>query len=205
MLSAFSSFAARRAKYNLRWYATAQKTVPVTETTKANASLNRFWKKAEISADTSGYRITLDGRPIRTPSNNTLHIPHDKRVLAALIAHEWDVQDKILKTHTLPMTSLAARAIDAFNDPEIRSDARKEILKYLSTDTICFPEERPEALVELQTQYWTPILNWVKTRHRVEIQSFDSVFRTTQRKETIDHFNNILESMDIWTLAGKIS
>jgi len=110
----------------------------VTETTKANASLNRFWKKVEVSTTPAGYTITLDGRPIRTPSNNTLEIPKEKRLLAGLIAHEWDIQDKILKTHTLPMTSLAARAIDAFKDPEVSSKARNEILQYLNTDTIWF-------------------------------------------------------------------
>lgn len=100
MLATLTRSVARNARTTLRSYATP----PVTETTKANASLKRFWRKVELDSSPSGlYTITLDGRPIRTPSNTTMEIPKEKKLLAALIAHEWDIQDKILKTHTLPM------------------------------------------------------------------------------------------------------
>ena len=104
-------FASKRfllvARSTFRHYATAASTPPVTETTKAAASLNRFWKKVDLTAPTGsrGYTIALDGRPLRTPSNNTLEIPKERKLLAALIAHEWDSQDKVLKTHTLPLVS----------------------------------------------------------------------------------------------------
>lgn len=76
---------------------------------------------------------------------------------------------------------------------------------YKSTNTsTSFPEERPEALVELQTKYWKPVLDWARSKHGVEIKSFESVFETSQPQETIKHFNNVLLEMDKWTLAGKV-
>jgi ATP synthase F1 complex assembly factor 2 len=48
----------------------------------------------------------LDGRPLKTPSGNKLRLPPQKKMLATLIANEWDVQDTVLKPHTLPLVRL---------------------------------------------------------------------------------------------------
>lgn len=42
------------------------------------------------------------------------------------------------------------------------------LLKYLDTDTICFQEERPRALVRLQEERWDPILTWTREHFGVE-------------------------------------
>jgi ATP synthase mitochondrial F1 complex assembly factor 2 len=53
-----------------------------------------------------GYlEVTLDGRPLKTPSGNKLRLPPQKKMLATLIANEWDIQETILKPHTLPLVS----------------------------------------------------------------------------------------------------
>jgi len=54
----------------------------------------------------NGLVVTLDNRPLKTPSGNKLHLPQNKRVLATVVATEWENQDKILKTHALPMVSV---------------------------------------------------------------------------------------------------
>ena len=50
-----------------------------------------------------GIAVTLDNRALKTPSGETLILPHKKRLAAALIANEWENQDKVLKPHALPM------------------------------------------------------------------------------------------------------
>ena len=52
--------------------------------------------------------VTLDNRPLKTPSGNKLHLPQTKRILAMLVATEWENQDKILKPHALPVVSAPA-------------------------------------------------------------------------------------------------
>ena len=47
--------------------------------------------------------VTLDHRNLRTPAGKKLVIPPERRLLAALIAHEWDIQEEVLKQHALPM------------------------------------------------------------------------------------------------------
>jgi len=49
----------------------------------------------------------LDKRNLKTPSGTRLVIPKSKKVMALLIAHEWQIQDEVLKQHALPMVRCA--------------------------------------------------------------------------------------------------
>lgn len=113
-----------------------------TATAKAERTLRRFWKKVDVAYypnSTLPYphlRIRLDGRSLKTPSGTLLAIPADRPLLASLIAREWAEQEKVLKMHSLPMTSLAARAIDGLTKKDIREQVCDELIKYLETETI---------------------------------------------------------------------
>lgn len=52
-----------------------------------------------------GLAVTLDRRMLKTPNGKHLIVPEGKRLAATLIAHEWDIQDKVLKPHALPLVS----------------------------------------------------------------------------------------------------
>jgi ATP synthase mitochondrial F1 complex assembly factor 2 len=73
----------------------------------AEQTLKRFWKTVGVEtrdvAGSSSYVVTLDKRPLKTPSGKTLALPHSKHLAATLIATEWENQDKVLKAHALPM------------------------------------------------------------------------------------------------------
>jgi chaperone required for assembly of F1-ATPase len=69
----------------------------------AEATLRRFWKTVNIQEEEGGYIVQLDRRNLRTPGGKKLVIPAERRLLAALIAHEWDIQEEVLKQHALPM------------------------------------------------------------------------------------------------------
>ena len=105
----------------------------------AEISLKRFWSTVGImqQPDTT-YWITLDGRPLRTPSGARLAVPADRKILALLIANEWENQKEALKAPGLPMTSLASRALDGFMGAEgeaTREGVLTELFRYLDTDT----------------------------------------------------------------------
>ena len=59
----------------------------------------------ELPFPTDGLSITLDKRPIKTPSGKKLLLPHSKILAATMIAAEWENQEKVLKSHALPMVS----------------------------------------------------------------------------------------------------
>ena len=66
-------------------------------------TLKRFWKTVDIEMRDNSYAVTLDGRPLKTPSGNKLLVPRHKKLAATLIASEWENQDTLLKPHALPM------------------------------------------------------------------------------------------------------
>lgn len=70
----------------------------------AEATLKRFWKHVDIEPHGDGLlAITLDKRPLKTPSGHRLLVPERKRLVATLIASEWDNQASVIKHHALPM------------------------------------------------------------------------------------------------------
>ena len=52
------------------------------------------------------YVVQLDRRDLKSPSGKPLHLPPSKLAVAALIAHEWDTQEEVLKPHGLPIVCL---------------------------------------------------------------------------------------------------
>ena len=63
----------------------------------------------EMGLILDGYIVTLDHRNLRTPGGTKLVIPKEKRVMAMLIANEWENQDEVLKQHALPLVRFHLR------------------------------------------------------------------------------------------------
>ncbi|KAI0695419.1 ATP12-domain-containing protein [Cerioporus squamosus] len=193
----------RRAACHPRTYATVPDSGPaVTATNRAEATLKRFWKTVDIEKRDGGYAVTLDKRPLRTPSGKRLIVPPEKRLVAALIASEWENQQTALKPHALPMTSLASRALDAFEDEATRAEVRAQLLKYFETDTICYHADSPEVLVKLQETHWKPILDWARSTFNVDIAVSDSFLVPTQPQETLKKFEEVLSKFSPWEMAA---
>ncbi|KAH8556965.1 hypothetical protein BGW37DRAFT_515863 [Umbelopsis sp. PMI_123] len=176
-------------------------------TNKAERTMKRFWKKASIMLVDGKYTVQLDGRNLRTPSKNKILLHSDCKQLAQLLAAEWDGQSTNLKPHSLPLTSLLSRAIDgldlgAAEDPSIRPQVIDKLMTYLDTDTICFHEDFPDALVKLQDQYWQPILQWIEEQYGVELKVTDGIFQVKQPQETKETLRKMVENMDSLELAA---
>jgi chaperone required for assembly of F1-ATPase len=111
----------------------------------------RFWKDVDVKEGDDGLQVFLDHRPVRMSNKQILTVPPSKPQLATAIALEWDLlmsAQQALKNDYIPMTSLAARAIDIERaDREGKENMRNDILSYLlrvlSTDTLlCWAPER---------------------------------------------------------------
>ncbi|KAI0713433.1 ATP12-domain-containing protein [Earliella scabrosa] len=194
---------APRAACLARTHATVSESGPaVTATNRAEATLKRFWKNVDIEKRDGGYAVTLDRRPLKTPSGKRLIIPPEKRLVAALIASEWENQQTVLKPHALPMTSLASRALDAFEDEPTRAQVRAQLLKYFETDTICYHADGPAVLVKLQEQHWNPILEWARSTYHVDIAVSNSFLVPTQSSDTVQKFDEVLSRFSSWEMAA---
>jgi chaperone required for assembly of F1-ATPase len=116
----------------------------------------RFYAHAGVTETPKGFGITLDGKPVRTPSRRLLAAP--TREIAEAIAAEWDAQKEIIDPVTMPVTRLANSVIDAVTE---RVDAvADDIAKYLHSDMLFYRAGHPDALVAQEAEHWDPVLFW---------------------------------------------
>ncbi|WWD20793.1 hypothetical protein CI109_105270 [Kwoniella shandongensis] len=195
---------ARRSYASTRVARAVVKDGPVlSQTNRAEVTLRRFWKTVNIKEDESGnFLINLDHRALKTPGGAKLVLPSDRRLLAMLIANEWENQDEVLKQHALPVTSLASRAIDGLREGAIREGVIDTLMRYLETDTILFPNDTPAPLVRLQNQHWAPLFSWLEETYGIKLQLAEGFTPAKQSEEVLAKFRSILEGMDGWELAS---
>jgi len=72
--------------------------------------MKRVYKKTAARPADGGWGVALDGRSMRTPAKHELVVP--SIALADAIAAEWDAQQDDIRPATMPLTRLAATAID---------------------------------------------------------------------------------------------
>ncbi|WVQ95304.1 hypothetical protein IAU59_002399 [Kwoniella sp. CBS 9459] len=184
--------------------ATVQDGPALTQTNRAEVTLRRFWKNVHLEQDPSAghFSIKLDHRALKTPGGARLLIPKERRLLALLIANEWDNQDEVLKQHALPVTSLASRAIDGMGEGLIRAGVTDQMMKYLDTDTILFPNDAPKPLVRMQHQHWDPLFAWISETYGVTLNLAEGFNPARQSPEVIAKLRSVVEGMDNYELAA---
>jgi len=125
--------------------------------------MKRFYQTTGVEAGGDGYRVLLDGKPMRTPAKSVLVVP--TAPLGEAIAAEWSgVPDKgeIVVSH-LPLTRLAATGLDRVASQRTR--VIDETAKYAGSDLLCYRATDPESLVTRQQDTWQPLLDWVAARY----------------------------------------
>ena len=116
----------------------------------------RFYTQAGVVEGTGGFAITLDDKPVRTPSGRALAAPI--REIADAIAAEWEAQAEFIDPLTMPMTRFANSVVDAVVD---RVEAvTDDVAKYLGSDLLFYRAGHPEALVAREGAHWDPIVFW---------------------------------------------
>ena len=94
----------------------------------------RFYTHTGVVDSSDGFAITLDDKPIRTPSGRPLTAP--TREIADGIAAEWNAQTEFIDPLTMPLTRLANSVIDAV-------PARATRMR--SNGSLCSPSSEPAA------------------------------------------------------------
>jgi chaperone required for assembly of F1-ATPase len=116
----------------------------------------RFYANAVVAEIADGFAVTLDGKPIRTPSGRQVVAPN--REIADAIAAEWQAQQELIDPSTMPMTRFANSVITAVVD---RVEAvTDDIAKYFQSDLLFYRAGHPEALVAREAAHWDPLLFW---------------------------------------------
>ena len=116
----------------------------------------RFYAKAGVVEAADGFTITLDDKPVRTPSGRPLVAP--TRAIADAIAAEWDAQKEFIDPLTMPFTRFANSVVDAVVD-QVEA-VSEDVAKYFQSDLLFYRAGHPEALVVREAKHWDPILFW---------------------------------------------
>lgn len=184
----------------------------------------RFWSDVLVKEGDGGLQIYLDSRPVRTPNKKILTIPASKPQLATAVALEWDLlvsAQQALKTHYIPMTSLAARALDieiadAQGQTKVRDDILKMLMRYLDTDTLlCWAPSKVlneslrngKTLRQLQEATSLPIIAYLQANvwPGVEIKPIldpESIIPVSQPEQTQQVIRGWLSTIPAFELAG---
>jgi len=161
--------------------------------------MRRVYNKVAVrEAEGGGWGVALDGRPLRTPAKNELTVPQQR--LAAAIAAEWDAQDPDIRPERMPLTRLAATAID--RTAAKRSDIAAEIANYAGTDLVCYRAEHPPALAARQEAVWQPLINWAVGRYDAGLAVTAGIVPVTQSPAALKAFAAAVESQDDFRLTA---
>jgi chaperone required for assembly of F1-ATPase len=157
----------------------------------------RFYARAGVVEDSDGFAITLDGKPVRTPSGRVLVAP--ARPIAEAMAAEWDAQQEFIDPLTMPMTRLANSVADAVVD---RVDAvTEDIVKYAGSDLLFYRAGHPQALVAREAELWDPLLFWAADTLGAHFILAESIVHVRQPDSAIAAARAALPG-DPWSIAA---
>ncbi len=162
--------------------------------------MKRFYKEAAIEAGEGGFRVLLDGKPMRTPSKSILVVPTES--LGQAIAGEWSgVPDnaEINPAH-LPLTRLAATGLDRVVGR--RAEVIADTAKYAGSDLLCYRATSPDSLVKLQRDTWQPLLDWASDRYGVRFIVTEGIGFVEQPQATKMRLNEAVSAYSDWALSA---
>ena len=157
----------------------------------------RFYKEAGVADAASGFTITLDGKPIKTPSGRTVTVP--VRAIAEAIAEEWRAQRETIDPVTMPLTRFANSVVESVVD---RAQlVRDDVAKYLHSDLLFYRAGHPRALVEKEAQHWDPVLFWAADTFGAHFILGEGIMHVRQPDTAVEAAKGALPH-DPWSLAA---
>ncbi|CAN7302527.1 ATP12 family chaperone protein [Rhizobium sp. LjRoot258] len=160
----------------------------------------RFYKTVTVGELNEGLAIELDGKAIRTPARKLLVVA--TKPLAELLVREWDAQADLIDPSTMPVTRLVNTAIDGVA-PD-KQAVFEDILRFSSSDLICYRADAPQALVERQKELWDPVLDWAGNSLGARFILIEGVMHRDQPREAISAFSAALRRHDNATVLAAL-
>ena len=157
----------------------------------------RFYVAVDVQQEADGFSITLDGKIVRTPARNRLHVASQQ--LAQQIAAEWGAQIDVIDTDRMPLTRLTHIALDRV--PLDRSALLADIAAYGETDLVCYraPQQNDDflhtgiasirnddapILRAQQDAIFDPILQWANETYGLVFEVTDGIIPIAQTEAT---------------------
>ena len=165
--------------------------------------MKRFWSEAAAAAaaEGDGWRVLLDGRPVKTQGGSAQVVASSS--LAAALAQEWGAQGATVNPDSLPLRDLTDYAIDVVNSD--RAAAIAQLLRYAATDTLCYRAEPDEPLHARQLAVWEPLLKAAEARWDVYFTRISGVIPAPQPPATLARLERVLAAQSDYALAALVT
>jgi chaperone required for assembly of F1-ATPase len=160
--------------------------------------MKRVYKSVASGPVDGGWGVALDGRKLRTPAKRVLRVPTPP--LAAAIAAEWDAQDPDIHPETMPLTRLAATAID--RTAERRAEIAAEVANYAATDLVCYRADQPPALAARQEAVWQPLIDWAAGRYDAGLAVTVGIVPLAQSPTSLKTYAAVVAALDEFRLTA---
>jgi chaperone required for assembly of F1-ATPase len=157
----------------------------------------RFYASTGIGEAEGGFAVTLDGKPIRTPSGRVIRIPSQE--IAQAVAAEWEAQAEVIDPLTMPLTRFANSVVEAVVDRV--GLVTDDIAKYFNSDLLFYRAGHPEALVEREARHWDPVLFWVAGELGAHFILAEGIVHISQPEQAVAAARAALPD-DPWSVAA---
>ena len=160
--------------------------------------MKRFWREVTVGEADGGWRVLLDGRPIRTPRGAAQVVPN--AALAEAMAGEWRAQGDEVNPALFRFRDMADYAIDVVTTD--RAALIRDLLAYAETDTLCYRADPDEPLYRRQIEVWEPLLTAFEAREGVRLERVSGVLHRDQPGASLVRLRERLDQLDPFVLAG---
>ncbi len=160
--------------------------------------IRRFYKTAAVVITETGFGISLDDRPLKTPGKSPLVVPTN--AAAQMIAEEWAAQGEHIQFAAMPATRHAWTAVDRI--VESRVAVAEEVARYAGSDLLCYFAGEPQSLVDRQAAQWGPILDWAETELGSRFERTTGINAVAQPTQTLLRIEALALDLDDFRLAA---
>jgi chaperone required for assembly of F1-ATPase len=157
----------------------------------------RFYRETGVAEAEGGFAVTLDGKPIKTPSGRTVTVP--VRAIAEAIAEEWRAQADTIAPLTMPLTRFANSVVESVVDRV--TPVRDDVAKYLRSDLLFYRAGHPQALVEKEAAHWDPVLFWAADTLGAHFILGEGIMHVRQPDSAVEAARDALPG-DPWSVAA---
>lgn len=159
--------------------------------------MKKFYSEVAVANAEGNYSVVLGECILQTPGKVHCALPTSD--LADAIAAEWRAQDDEIDAKSMPLTMILNAAVDRVAPkPEYVIDA---IMRFATTDLLCYRAERPARLVEQQNESWQPLLDWASEDIGVKLEATVGLVPVEQDRGAIASLREGLLAYDHFRLA----
>ncbi len=152
----------------------------------------------EVKPEGACYVLYSDALPLSTPAGRLYALP--TAALAEAVADEWRAQTDKVMPSTMPLTQLAATALDIL--PEKREQIVAQLAGYGASELLCHRAELPPALARRQQEVWQPLLDWCAFRFDALLRVGAGIMPLEQSADSLRALHGAVAGYDDFRLVG---